>query len=101
MGDYAKDARKYVGSHKAADVHPEVPAAMHRFDTADKADAGDAALAAHGRALMDMVESLGDDNAPEDPDPRYAWARGDADTGRRPAAKKSAAKRAAGGRSRS
>lgn len=88
--DHVKAAKAYVAGHKPGDVHPDVAAAMHRFETAQ----GDTAEAAHAKALVDMVELVGDDYAAPEPAEKPAPAR------RKPA-KKSTARKAAGGRSRS
>lgn len=94
MGDHVKDAKAYVDGHKPGDVHPDVAAAMHRFTTAQESGS-EVAVHAHARALVDMVALVGDDYVAPEPAPvkRAAPAR-------KPA-KKSTARKAAGGRSRS
>lgn len=89
--NHVKAAKAYVAGHKPGDVHPDVAAAMHRFETAQ----GDTAEAAHAKALVDMVELVGDDYAAPEPAAKPAPRR------TRRAAKKSTARKAAGGRSRS
>lgn len=97
--DHIKAAEKFVSSHKADGVHPEVAAAMRRFETAQ----GDVARAAHAESLTNMVTLMGDaaDVAPE-PDERLSFVEGQRAAAKpaRPA-RKSTAEKAAGGRSRS
>lgn len=96
--DHVKAAEKYLAGHKPDGVHPDVAAAMHRFENAE----GDVARAAHAEALTGMVELLGDaaSVAPE-ADPRLSFVEGQRASAKRPAAKKAPAKKAAAKRSRS
>lgn len=100
MSDHVKAAGKYVAGHEPGDVHPDVAQAMHRFETARDRDEGDVAVAAHAESLMDMVASLGDANVAPEPDPRHAFMHESKPKPARRPAKKSAARKSAGSRSR-
>ena len=52
-------AKKYVGGHKSAGVHPDVAARVASFQRAqDDETTSDLALQGHARALMNLVDAI-------------------------------------------
>ena len=82
-----KDAEAYVRGTKPSDVHPDVASRMATFTRSQERGDSDAAVQAHAKALLDLVQLVGE------PDDTEKVTRPRA-TAKKAPAKKSAAKKA-------